>query len=406
MNRYFGVHVLDGEWHALLPRYALLAERVQNQRVLDVGCGTGIGSSLLMELGADRVDGVDYRPKVLELANMKHAKASLNFHRMLLEELSFDDNTFDIALCLDPSHPVTDKNLLEEIDRVVKDDGEYICAIERRTVDGLERLLPQYGYEDAGESIEIPRKENQAPQIGELQSRFDTIERVQQRPTLSYRFEQDSDDRDDASSVEADTRFKDSGDESPGVDILFCGPDDAPAPDTADIQLPYYRLAERLQQLFRDLHRRQSPGGSTREFDEIVDEPDEPDEPTRTVDREFDRRDTQPFRAQTADNSDNPLQEIAQQLRSQLNDLSSWYDSLRNNFRQMRRETRETLARQQDHIEELFNRYEQGDSGHALKEKLDNQADRLAELEETLESLAGTLDDGDLDDDDRQDSDG
>jgi len=57
MNRYFGVHVLDGEWHALLPRYLMLAHRIDGKRILDIGCGTGIGSSLLLELGAERVDG-------------------------------------------------------------------------------------------------------------------------------------------------------------------------------------------------------------------------------------------------------------------------------------------------------------------------------------------------------------
>ena len=65
MNRYFGLHTLEGEWHALLPRYVLLAERVQGRRVLDIGCGTGIGSSLLLELGAEMVDAIDHRPAVL-----------------------------------------------------------------------------------------------------------------------------------------------------------------------------------------------------------------------------------------------------------------------------------------------------------------------------------------------------
>lgn len=415
MNRYFGVHVLDGEWHALLPRYALLASRVEGKRVLDVGCGTGIGSSLLMELGADRVDGVDYRPKVLELANMKHGKASLNFHRMLLEELSFEDDTFDLALCLDSSHPVTDANLLEEIDRVLRPDGEYVCAIERRTIDGLERLLPQYGYDEAGESIEIPRRENQAPQIGELQTHFDQVGRVQQRPSLSYRFERASDTggADDTESGDPDAidaRFQDAADESPAVELLFCGPDDAPPPSTGDIQLPYFKLAERLQRLFRDLHRRQSPGESERQFDEIVEADDQVPsdrQPTQKIDQPFERRETETFREDVSSqtNEQNTVQGIASQLRNQLSDLSNWYDDLRKNFRSMRRETRETLARQQDHIDELFEQRssessDADDGDDDLREALDEQADRLASLEKKLTSLADSIEDHETTDDD------
>lgn len=124
MNRYFGLHTLEGEWHALLPRYMLLAERVRNRRILDIGCGSGLGSSLLLELGAESVVAIDHRPAVLELARIKHAKQGLDFHVMLFEELEFDDESFDIILCLDTSSPVTDPNLLREVTRVLREGGE------------------------------------------------------------------------------------------------------------------------------------------------------------------------------------------------------------------------------------------------------------------------------------------
>src|SRR5690554_3992476 len=99
MNRYFGLHTLEGEWHSLLPRYLLLAERVVGRRILDIDCGTGIGSSLLLELSAEHVDAIDYRPAVLEVARMKHAKPGLDFHVMFWEELDFDDHSFDMVIC-------------------------------------------------------------------------------------------------------------------------------------------------------------------------------------------------------------------------------------------------------------------------------------------------------------------
>ena len=60
MNRYFGLHTLEGEWHATLPRYLFVAERAAGRKVLDIGAGSGLGASLLMELGAAQVDAEDF----------------------------------------------------------------------------------------------------------------------------------------------------------------------------------------------------------------------------------------------------------------------------------------------------------------------------------------------------------
>src|SRR6056297_2037502 len=143
MNRYFGTHTLEGEWHSLLPRYLLLGERIAGSRVLDVGCGTGIGSSLLLELGAESVHGIDHRPEVLQLAKVKHDKQGLDFHVMFWEELNFPDDHFDMVVCLDPASPITDPHLLMEVRRVLCAGGEYICALERTKVSGLEEILPR-----------------------------------------------------------------------------------------------------------------------------------------------------------------------------------------------------------------------------------------------------------------------
>ncbi|MFB6262773.1 MAG: class I SAM-dependent methyltransferase, partial [Bradymonadaceae bacterium] len=273
MNEYFGNQVLDGEWHARLPRYLLLADRIREQRVLDLGCSSGIGASLLVELGAERVDAVDPRPESLDLARIKHDKAELDFHRMAWEELEFPDGTFDCVVSLDPSNPVTAPVVLDEIDRVLAPEGEYVCAIERRTVHGMESLLPR---EDAtrvevGTGNSTPGEKT--PQIGQLQRRFGSVVRTRQTPTYGYTFDAvegdqttsppaETDEPNDASSEaepgnghegptaaepeETIERSLGSSDESSGVEIIFCGDDvDAPVPHRID--LPYYALVDRIR---------------------------------------------------------------------------------------------------------------------------------------------------------------
>ena len=297
MNRYFGLHTLEGEWHALLPRYLMLSNRVRGARVLDVGCGSGLGSSLLLELGAQMVDAIDHRPGVLELARMKHAKQGLDFHVMLWEELGFPDDTFDLVICLDPSSPVTDPNLLREVRRVLKPRGEYACAIELRNVRGLEEVLPRYGYTNPAEHVDINRGSSTVPQIGELSNYFEAVQRYPQRPIYGFVFDNPpAEDRPGVVSAES-RRIGDGGDErvavsetralkakeSPlreaqgaerfidvdktlctseadvaGVELLLCGGDGLQPLRLREVRLPYYSLTERLSMLIQDLQSRQS----------------------------------------------------------------------------------------------------------------------------------------------------
>lgn len=253
MKRYFGLHTLEGEWHALLPRYLYLAPRIEGAHVLDIGCGNGLGASLLRELGAAHVQGIDHRPAVLELARMKHAKDHLEFHVMLWEELGFGADTFDMVLCLDPSSPVTDPNLLREVRRVLKPNGEYICAVERQTITGLEALLPRYGYSNNAEQVHVHQPSQPVPQIGELRNHFQSVHVVTQRPQYGYAFEetkaeeQDDSPRQAQTPAHTDRRLVGNEADMAGVELWICGQEVITKPLEQMIHLPYYSIVERLK---------------------------------------------------------------------------------------------------------------------------------------------------------------
>ncbi len=398
MNRYFGLHILEGEWHSLLPRYLLLADRVEGRRILDIGCGSGIGASLLLELGASVVDAIDHRPAVLELARMKHAKPGLDFHVMFWEELDFGDDTFDMVLCLDPSSPITDPSLLQEVGRVLKPGGEYVCAIERKTIDGLELLLPRYGYTDAAEAIDLHGGSERPPQVGELQKFFSRTASVVQRPVLSFVFEGA------ASSVPpvVDDQFRQRDDDDAAVEVWFCGGEDLTPPPTREVRLPYFSLVTRLNQVINELQMRQIRGQHEAEplFDEILD-----DGPSEVFERE--RENTNEYRLVSLADT-----ETKTKVRALRNDLGDAPDSLADSPTLLRNDPRLESTRDalESQLSELAALYQQ--VRHEFQSVVHDAQTALEERDRYIEHLVGTVQswqnrfDSDADaDDDKSDSD-
>jgi SAM-dependent methyltransferase len=109
-------HCLDLEIKLILD--LLCPEK--GQRILDIGCGTGISLAPLLEKGLS-LTGIDPSPYMLDLAH-KRLGDSVDLHRGVAEDLPFDDNSFDAAL-LFTSLEFTDRpaKAIEEACRVAKD---------------------------------------------------------------------------------------------------------------------------------------------------------------------------------------------------------------------------------------------------------------------------------------------
>ena len=416
MNRYFGLHTLEGEWHALLPRYLFIASRVENARILDIGCGSGLGSSLLLELGARAVDAIDHRPAVLELARMKHAKQGLDFHVMLWEELDFAENSFDIILCLDPSSPVTDPNLLREVRRVLKPNGEYICAIERRTIQGIESLLPRYGYAQAAEQVDINEPNSRVPQVGELSRHFGRVLPFTQRPQLSFVFDyaQTSDTpadvpvegrregEDDAVVVQApenqggerwlhvEKSLCSNESEIAGVELWLCGNDQPPAPRLLEVRLPYYSLTERMKILFQDIQ--SNPPNKQAIFDELLEEGTLPEEdistttelaPTRREEVTQVRSRYDVFEAPPAQPPElaRPALQL-DQLDAHLTELDGLHKRIKSDFARLLFETTEQFQQRADHLEHVITSL--NTSASDKDARISELVERVAELEAQL----------------------
>lgn len=436
MNRYFGLHTLEGEWHALLPRYLFLAERVKDMRILDIGCGAGLGASLLLELGAKRVDAIDHRPAVVELAKIKHAKTGLNLQVMLWEELEFEAETFDMILCLDPSSPVTDPNLLREVRRVLKPSGEYICAIERTTVKGVESLLPRYGYTHSAEQVALADATPPVPQLGELGRYFKRIFPIIQRPQYGFVF--DYAPSEDASAAEAaaaplleqSARVGEAGQESmsvesaskdqahtqrwiavdksfsggeaelAGVELWFCGDEQLHIPRLREVRLPYYSIVERLKNAQPVTTR----GADNPLLDEILDYGQESDLELQTHEFEVEERtgvfmpvrDEEPTgvrlrpslaQLKAAGSADERLLHQGAQLESYITQLSSLHDRAQSDIARALFEARHIFDAQHQAMNRQMEALAQtlaAQSAQADQETIEAQRAQIEALEQAL----------------------
>jgi ubiquinone/menaquinone biosynthesis C-methylase UbiE len=106
-----------------------------SDRVLDLGCGTGV----LTRMIADRLDvdagggavGIDAAAKMVRVARKKRATANCRFEVMAAESLSFADGSFDAVVSSLFFHHVPmdlKERALTEAFRVLRPDGRLVIA--------------------------------------------------------------------------------------------------------------------------------------------------------------------------------------------------------------------------------------------------------------------------------------
>ncbi len=100
----------------------------ENSQVLDVACGTADSTIALAKAGVPRVVGVDISEGMLKVGEKKIEELNLNSVISLkvedCENLSFNDNTFDVAFIAFGIRNFEDKKKgLKELHRVLKPNG-------------------------------------------------------------------------------------------------------------------------------------------------------------------------------------------------------------------------------------------------------------------------------------------
>jgi len=134
--------------HRLMER---LLEPLRGESALDIGCGTGLGMTALLDMGL-RVSGIDPSPEMIAIA-AENVGGRADLHCGAAESLPFDDNQFTYAAMVNTLEFVEDpRKALEEAFRVTK-DRVFIGMLNRHSclVSGIraQRVFMRNIYSEA-----------------------------------------------------------------------------------------------------------------------------------------------------------------------------------------------------------------------------------------------------------------
>ena len=96
--------------------------------ILDLGCGRGEFLDSISKVRRCVLRGIDISPKMIDLCKEKNISNS-SFIIGDVEDLPYEDNSFDKIICLNSFHHYSNPNkTIEELSRVLKIDGEIIIG--------------------------------------------------------------------------------------------------------------------------------------------------------------------------------------------------------------------------------------------------------------------------------------
>ncbi|MFQ6051057.1 MAG: class I SAM-dependent methyltransferase [Candidatus Hydrothermarchaeota archaeon] len=104
------------------------SEPKRGEKILDIGCGTGVFASSFAKLGLD-VTCLDISEKMLNVAKTKRIKG-IRFILGDVNRLPFEDETFDIVIAVTTLEFLEDPGKgIREMRRVLKKDGRIVLGI-------------------------------------------------------------------------------------------------------------------------------------------------------------------------------------------------------------------------------------------------------------------------------------
>ncbi len=122
-------NIISFGFHGIIKKISVNKLELKNEtKALDLCCGTGDITRLLSKRKeVEKVTGVDYSKKMLEIAREKISSSKTEFIEADCLKLPFEDDSFDLITMCFGLRNIEDKNsALSEIKRVLKNDGQFL----------------------------------------------------------------------------------------------------------------------------------------------------------------------------------------------------------------------------------------------------------------------------------------
>ena len=95
------------------------------KKALEIGCGTGIFTSIIARSGAD-ITAIELSPELVERARAENKAPNVAYRVMNVEKLEFPDDSFDCVYGSSVLHHLNLQAALPEMRRVLKPGGAFV----------------------------------------------------------------------------------------------------------------------------------------------------------------------------------------------------------------------------------------------------------------------------------------
>jgi 2-polyprenyl-3-methyl-5-hydroxy-6-metoxy-1,4-benzoquinol methylase len=130
-----------------MSRYIFAAKYAKDKNVLDLGCGVGSGSAVLIKKGASSVVGGDKSTDALAFFVKHYRQKDLSAVCLSGDSLPFCSEKFDLIVAFEViEHVDKYKTLLEECHKILKKDGVLLLSTPNKRVDLIWRSKPQGAF--------------------------------------------------------------------------------------------------------------------------------------------------------------------------------------------------------------------------------------------------------------------